>query len=241
MGLPRKVWHETLKALEKTIPKYDLGNKILSLLQDWRIRKHALSEILSEKNRNRIIDIGGGPGTLEQILSKYYRHVIYVDFSKIMISHTKEKFGNKSNIDYIRATFEYLPFKEKSIDVAIASYALRDSFNLPRALFEIAKAIRGKIVIADIGKPDRKLLSRIMYIYLKNIVPITTSIITGWIRNNPWKLIHKTFTHLPTNTQYKRVVEKIFGAVEIHKFILGAAVIIIGEAKHPSNQMNGED
>lgn len=232
MVLPIRIWHETLRALERTIPKYDTGNKILSLFQDWRLRKIALSILLSTKRREKILDLGGGPGTLENILSRHFRQVICIDFSKIMISYAKKKHGEKANIDYIRSTFEYLPLKRKSIGNAIASYSLRDSFNLIRALKEIAETIREKLVIVDIGKPESRVLTQAIQFYFKHIVPITTSLATGWIRGNPWKLLYKTFEYLPINSTLKSLVEKMFGKAEIHGFIFGAAIIVVGIAEH---------
>lgn len=236
MRLPKEVWYEALKALERTIPKYDIGNKTLSLFQDWRIRKIALSILLSKKIYNKVLDLGGGPGTLEGILSKHFKQVIYIDFSKAMIAYAKKKHQNHVNIDYIRATFEYIPLREGSMDVGIASYALRDSLNLPKALTEISRTIHKKLVIVDVGKPDNKLLAKIIEIYLKSITPIITSITTGWIKGNPWKLLYKTFTYLLPNSTYKKLVEKIFGKATMHEYIFGAAVIIIGENENPSSR-----
>ena len=220
-----------MNALEEIIACYDLGNQLFSFFQDWRIRKEAINILFSENRVYRVLDLGSGPGTLEPILSAKSKYVVCVDASYLMIMRAKRVNRSLKNVNYVQAVFEYLPFREGVIDVGIASYSLRDSFNLVKALREAARVLKRKLVIADIGKPDGRLKSEIIGLYLKFAVPLITSTVTRKIRENPWKLLYQTYVYLPPISIYKKLVKRIFGKVDAITFLMGAAVIIIGE-KH---------
>ncbi len=229
IGLPKSFWLKVINALEGIVAYYDLGNRFLSLFQDWRIRNRAINFLFSEDNIYSVLDLGGGPGTLEPLLCSKAKHVIYVDVSSLMILYAKRIHKNLKNVQYVRAVFEHLPFRDRIIDAGIACYSFRDSFNLVKALQEAARVLKRKIVIADIGKPDKKLQAILVGLYFKVFVPFATALITRWIKENPWKLIYTTYLYLPSNSKYKKFIEKIFGKVSAKKFLMGAAVILIGE------------
>lgn len=228
-GLPKHFWFKVIYNLERIITYYDLGNRFLSLFQDWKIRNKAIDFLFSGNIIYGVLDLGGGPGTLEPMLSTKSKYIVYVDASCLMIMHAKRINRNLKNVSFIQAVFEYLPLRKGTIDVGIASYSLRDSFNLVKALQEASRVLKKRLVIADLGKPDGRLRSEIIGLYLKLAVPLITSLVTRWVRRNPWKLLYYTYTYLPPTSIYRKLVEKIFGKALVIKFLMGAAIIMVGE------------
>lgn len=228
-GLPKNFWFKVIYNLERIITYYDLGNRFLSLFQDWKIRSKAIDLLFSRNNIHGVLDLGGGPGTLEPLLCKKAKYVIYVDTSSLMTLYAKKIHKKLRKINYVRAVFEYLPFRNRIIDAGIASYSFRDSFDLVKALREAARVLKKKLIIADIGKPDGKLRAKLVGLYFKIFVPLITALVTRWVKQNPWKLLYRTYIHLPSNSQYKKLIEKFFSKAFAISLLMGAAVILVGE------------
>lgn len=229
IGLPKALWSEVIHSLERIISLYDLGNRFLSLFQDWKIRNKAIDYLFSGNNIYGVLDLGGGPGNLEPVLCKKAKYIVYVDTSSLMTMYAKKVHKKLRKVNYVIAVFEYLPLRNGIIDVGIASYSFRDSFNLVKALQEAARVLKERLVIADIGKPDGRLRAKLVGIYFKVFVPLITAIVTRWIKESPWKLLYTTYIYLPSNSKYKKLLEKIFGKASVISFLMGAAVILIGE------------
>jgi len=231
IGLPKTLWSKVIHNLERIISFYDLGNRFLSLFQDWKIRNKAIDFLFSGNNMYSVLDLGGGPGNLEPLLHKKAKYIVYVDTSSLMTMYAKRVHKKLRKVNYVRAVFEYLPFRNGIIDVGIASYSFRDSFNLVKALQEAAKVLKKRLVIADIGKPDGRLQAKLVGLYFKIFVPLITALVTGWVKGNPWKLLYTTYVYLPSNSTYKMLLGKIFGKAFVVSFLMGAAVILIGEKR----------
>ena len=228
MGIPKGLWGRVIKTLEDLVPHYDRGNKALSLLQDWRFRIKGLS-FISKSECFRILDLGGGPGTLEYYLAKRCKHVIYLDASFYMTLYAKKIYGISTRIDFINAVFEALPFRSEVFDYIITSFAIRDSLNMVKALDETSRVCKGKFIMVEVGKPDNTFIRLMFSIYLKVIVPFLTALATGIIRRNPWRLIYHTYLYLPENSTLKMILSRFFRKVEVYSYLLGAVIIALAE------------
>lgn len=235
-GIPVDLWFRVRRALEELIPYYDFANKTFSLFQDWNVRSAGLLEL--QPYKGKVLDLGCGPGTLAPLLSKIFDHVVLLDASYLMLLNAKGRFKSL-NVDLVQGVFEYLPFRRSSFNSAIASFSLRDSYNLKSSLLEACRVVREKLVIVDIGKPDSRIVDVVFSCYLRYVVPILTSLATRWVRGNPWRLIYETYKHLPRNSAYRALVSKIFGEAKLSELFLGAAIVLVGRKVKNHNPKRG--
>jgi demethylmenaquinone methyltransferase/2-methoxy-6-polyprenyl-1,4-benzoquinol methylase len=138
-----------------------------------------------------------------------------------------------SDVNYIRAVFDALPFRYESFNLVTTAYALRDSLNIPKAVAESYTTMTsgGSLLIIDIGKPDNILIQRFMRIYIKYLVPIISGLFTHYGYRNPWSLLYKTFDRLPSNKNMIKILGKFFIKIKKEEFFFGALIAIDGKKK----------
>jgi|MudIll2142460700_1097286.scaffolds.fasta_scaffold155451_2 ubiquinone/menaquinone biosynthesis C-methylase UbiE len=105
------------------------------------------------KRYEKALDAGCGPGDLSLLLSKYVNHVVGIDLSNSIINIAKRQKADqqKTNVDFLVADLENLPFREQSFDVVVSNYTLNHTsleVTLP-ALRQLVKP-GGRIIIRDL-------------------------------------------------------------------------------------------
>jgi demethylmenaquinone methyltransferase/2-methoxy-6-polyprenyl-1,4-benzoquinol methylase len=142
-----------------------------------------------------------------------------------MLTHAKKRQSNQAY--YVRAIFERLPIKEKSISLVAASYALRDSTDKPRTYNEINYALRsgGRVLVIDIGKPDNPIVQIVFSLFMRYIVPIIAGLVTKYGYRNPWSVLYQTYELLPPNRSLKMLLEKFVGPSETIMMAMGGLII----------------
>ncbi|MBI3585224.1 MAG: methyltransferase domain-containing protein [Nitrospinae bacterium] len=97
------------------------------------------------------IDIGCGTGYFTQFLGNYCRSVVGVDTSMDMIKYAMIKYKD-SNIKYLIANAESLPFKERSFDISVSVTAVNFFKNPARAVSESVRISRKKIFLGVLNR-----------------------------------------------------------------------------------------
>ena len=225
------VWEEMEEALDKIIRDYEKINHIISLFQDDKVRLKGLSKV--QPSEGPILELGSGPGNYSRMILKEHKGpLVCLDYSNIMLDEARRK-NKERNIDYIRAVFDALPFRDESFHLVTTAYALRDSLDIPKAVAESYTTMTsgGSILIIDIGKPDNILIQGFMRIYIKYLVPIISGLFTGYGYRNPWSLLYKTFDRLPSNKNMSKILSKFFIKINKEEFFFGALIVIDGKKK----------
>src|SRR5260370_2028242 len=101
-----------------------------------------------------IVDIGGGEGTLSQLLAKNARKVIAVDNSPKMVefgSELAKKHGFK-NLEYRLGDLEDPPVAKKSVDLVLLSQAFHHAIKPERAVQAARRILKrnGRVVVLDL-------------------------------------------------------------------------------------------
>ena len=101
----------------------------------------------------KALDAGCGSGDLSLLLSKYVNHVVGIDLSHSIINIAKRQKADqqKTNVDFLVADLENLPFREQSFDVVVSNDTLNHTsleVTLP-ALRQLIK-LGGRIIIRDL-------------------------------------------------------------------------------------------
>jgi demethylmenaquinone methyltransferase/2-methoxy-6-polyprenyl-1,4-benzoquinol methylase len=222
------VWNEVEEALETIIDDYEKVNHVISLFQDDRARLIGLQKV--GKTRGTALELGSGPGNYSRMINNFHGgELVCLDFSYKM-HLTARKRNMYLGHHYVRAVFEALPIRRKSVDFVSAAFALRDSLNKPLAIKEACDAIspRGKFLLTDIGKPDNVILQGFMTLFMKYVVPVMGGLTAGYGFRNPWSTLFKTYVKLPPNRVLVSIIESNIDVVDIEEQILGALLIILG-------------
>jgi demethylmenaquinone methyltransferase/2-methoxy-6-polyprenyl-1,4-benzoquinol methylase len=152
---------------------YDRTNAFLSVGNAYLWRMHTVRAVAPQAGE-RILDIAAGTGTSSAALARTGARVVAVDFSGGMIAEGRKR---HSNIEFIEADAEKLPFGDEEFDAVTISFGLRN-VNQPKiALGEMYRVLKpgGRLVICEFSKPPRALLRTGYWAYLKYVMPTVAS------------------------------------------------------------------
>lgn len=231
-GFSKNLWREVIKAIEDAIPLYDNVNGLISFGRAQKARMYAVRNMgLAEGAR--VLDGGIGPGATSKLLLSTINPSVLIglDGSVKQLKTAKQNLAHKSNqeLEFVRGSFEFIPFRDACFDGIVTSYAFRDSFDMSRSVSEYSRVCDGKgcFAIVDIAKPDNRLKRTGATLYMRFVMPLVAKIaVGGRIRGNPWRMIVPTYVSLPTTKVIVSMVKERFMKVELKEFLLGGAVVI---------------
>ena len=177
--------------------------------------------------------MGVGPGTSsEMLLANGFDNVIGLEPSSRLLRHTHQLF--KDGFHPILGVSEYMPFRDKSLGNVLTCFALRDVRDLDESLREIARVTRGsgRLGIVDIGKPEGPVQRGLISFYIKNVMPVISSLATRRrVKGNPFLMIVPTFDRLVQNENLVSLVERVFGPASLHRMMSGGLIVLLAERK----------
>lgn len=226
-GLGLNYWKEVIGVLKAIIPIYDKVNKIISLGQDDKYRQFGLKGQIH--SGDLILDAGSGFGNMSsmalEILGGDARIILYDPIREMLFyaqNHTNQLLNLSSGV------FEYMPFRESTVDAVLCGYSLRDAFSLIEAISEIHRVLKnnGRLIIVDIGKPDNILFRSFVSFYLKYVLGILAYSISGK-RGLKFKTLYGTFVRWPENNVLNDLLLKKFSKVKFTKKMSGGAIIVV--------------
>lgn len=218
-------WHRVIESLRNTGIHYSRVSNLISLFLSIKLRRRA-SRI---GDRGAIIlDAGCGPGdlTIELLNGSSGTYIICLDAEYGLIHMLRDRLGDGGRVDLVVGVFEERYFRDSVFNYIFTSFSIRDSINMVKALSNFNRYLRhrGKYVNIDVGRPDNPFIWLLFRLYLRYIVPLIASIYTRSLRN-PWGVIIDTVERLPTNNSLSMILERIFGSVDMHSYILGCMLI----------------
>ena len=232
-SLSRETWEKVIEAIEDSIPLYDQVNELISFGKAQIARIYAI-EKLDLKDGAVVLDGGIGPGTTSRLIftKSKPRILVGLDGSAKQLQAARINLKKYSKLaQYVRGSFEYLPFRGDVFDGIITCYALRDSLDLAQSISEYSRVCGpfGAFADVDIGKSDDPLKRVIGILYVRYLMPLIAKIaIWGKIKGNPWRMIGPTFDTLPTNNSLLGVMKEQFSNIHVKEFLRGGVIVIIG-------------
>ena len=226
-GLGLGYWKEVIGVLRSIIPVYDKVNKSISLGQDDKYREFGLRGQISPGDL--ILDAGSGFGNMSskalEILNDNARVILH-DPIREMLNYAQNQKSHRLNLSC--GVFEYMPFRESSLDAVLCGYSLRDSFSLVEAINEVHRVLKneGRFIIVDIGKPDNVLLRSFVTFYLKYILGIIAYSVSGK-RGLRFKTLYGNFIRWPKNALLNDLLLNKFSRVKFTKKMFGGAIIVV--------------
>lgn len=229
--LTRDTWRNVINAIEDAIPLYDRVNEIVSFGNADKARRFAV-ERLNLGRGSCVLDSGIGPGNTSKLLLSRIEPQLLVglDGSIKQLKTAKVRLSDSQSVDFVRGTFELLPFRKGVFDAIVTSYALRDSLSIEQALGEYFRVSRptGELAVVDIGKPDNRLKRAGSVLYVRYAMPLIAKlVIRAKIKGNPWKWIVPTYVSLPTTGTIVKLLKQTFAKAELKEFLMGGVIVII--------------
>jgi demethylmenaquinone methyltransferase/2-methoxy-6-polyprenyl-1,4-benzoquinol methylase len=158
---------EVAAMFDEVAARYDLTNAVLSLGQDrgWRT---AVTEALTLKAGERVLDLAAGTATSSAALAKTGAHVVGVDFSLGML-----KVGTGRGVDLVAGDALRLPFADASFDAVTISFGLRNTADVQVALRELRRVTKpgGRLVVCEFSHPTWSPFRTVYVNYLMRLLP----------------------------------------------------------------------
>jgi demethylmenaquinone methyltransferase/2-methoxy-6-polyprenyl-1,4-benzoquinol methylase len=104
-----------------------------------------------------------------------------------------------------------IPFPEKTFDVVVSGFLLRNVVDLPRALGEQYRVLKpgGRLVALDTTRPRRTLLSPLVGLYMHQVIPCLGRLLTG---------SQDAYTYLPETSERFLLAEDLLALIEAAGF-----------------------
>lgn len=188
--------------------EYDFLLKILSFGRDnyWRNCMHAKANL---EGNSTILDIACGTGLVTYSFARKGAYVVGVDVTKEMLKQAMnlDSYG-RSDVDFVLARAENLPFKDDCFDSSMISLALRNVSSQVETLSEMRRCTKkGKPVMSlDFTRPKGRLFKYFYNFYIFKVLPAI-----GRMISKHWKTI---FLYLANSIQKSRDPEKIRETME---------------------------
>lgn len=176
---------QTIKKMFSEIaPSYDKANSILSL-GIHHLWKKKVVELSGAKAGDSVLDCATGTGDLALIFKKTVGpkgKVIGTDFCPEILAFAPDK-AKKENLEiaFETADVTQLPYADNSFDISSISFGIRNVDNLDKALTELARVTKNKVMIMEFGQMNVPVVGSAYNFYSNTILPK----IGGWISGNP--------------------------------------------------------
>lgn len=221
-----KVSNEELQRIYNDLPEfYDRANALISFFQDVKWRAELIKTVKSYcNNPKRILDVASGKGELSYVISKLMKtEMVMVDYAENML---------KSSLiegDKVLASFYNLPFRDNAFDAVVSSFALHAADDIGAVVKEMTRVSRKVVGVIAMGKSDNWLLRNYVAFYLRFIQPYLAALVGA--KPLDYKYIYYIYRKIPTNSQLKSIISKIFDLKVFKVKALGSVYIFVGLKK----------
>lgn len=165
--------------------RYDIMNDVLSGGMH-RLWKRFTIELSGVRPSNTVLDIAGGTGDLSRKFSSLVGptgEVVLADINASMLKVGRDRLLDKgvaSNIRFVQADAEKLPFPDNYFDVVTIAFGLRNVTHKEDALRSMLRVLRpgGRLLVLEFSKPSNPLLSKFYDAYSFKFMPLAGKLIT---------------------------------------------------------------
>ena len=166
--------------------RYDLMNDLMSG-GIHRIWKRFTIELSGVRTGDSVLDIAGGTGDLAAKFARIVGsegRVVLADINESMLQVGRDKLldtGQISNIEFVQADAQYLPFPDNSFDCITIAFGLRNVTDKDKALRSMLRVLKpgGRLLVLEFSKPQNELLSRAYDTYSFRMLPFMGKLVAN--------------------------------------------------------------
>lgn len=170
---------------DRIASRYDLMNRIISLGIDQRWRRRTV-DALALRPGAKVLDLATGTGDLAMMIARRHPEVtvVGVDPSAGMLAEGERKVAAAGLADRVtlrRGDAEQLEVDDASVDGVSMAFGIRNVVDRPRALREMARALKpgGRVAILELSEPRRGLLGMMARVHIHHVVPTLGALLSG--------------------------------------------------------------
>ena len=159
-------------------PRYDFLNHLFSFGIDKCWRKRMAREI-TKCRPARVLDIATGTGDLALALHRAeVAKIVGVDISEGMLEIARSKTIRNdihpSNVEFMLASAEVLPFPDNSFDAVTIGFGVRNFEHLQKGLREIQRVLQpgGQLAVLEFSTPQHFPVKQLYHFYFHTIIPV---------------------------------------------------------------------
>ncbi len=192
--------------------KYDVMNDLMSL-GIHRIWKKLTIESSGVRSGHKVLDIAGGTGDLTMQFAKRVGEqgqVILADINSSMLEVGRDRLldqGYGSNIQFVQANAETLPFPDNYFNCVSIAFGLRNVTDKDKALRSMTRVLKpgGRLLVLEFSKPNNELLSKIYDKYSFTALPLMGKLITN--DSESYKYLAESIRMHPDQETLKNMLE----------------------------------
>lgn len=211
--------------------KYDVMNDVMSLGMHRLWKKFTISQSGARAGQT-ILDLAGGTGDLAREFAKIVGKdglVVLSDINEKMLSVGRDRLtdlGLVSNVEFVQADAEKLPFPDNYFDCITIAFGLRNVTDKEAALRSMYRVLKpgGKLLVLEFSKPTLPLLNTIYDKYSFKLIPKFGE----WIcndRDSYQYLVESIRMHPDQETLKKMMQDSGFDDVVYHNLTGGVVAL----------------
>jgi demethylmenaquinone methyltransferase/2-methoxy-6-polyprenyl-1,4-benzoquinol methylase len=166
--------------------KYDIMNDVMSM-GIHRLWKRFTIDCSGVRPGQQVLDLAGGTGDITALFSKRVGpsgKVVLADINESMLNVGRDKLrdlGLVTNIEFVQANAEALPFADNSFDIVSIGFGLRNVTDKDSALRSIFRVLKpgGRLLVLEFSKPQSEILSKAYDLYSFRILPFMGQLIAN--------------------------------------------------------------
>ena len=165
---------------------YDIMNDLMSF-GIHRIWKRFTIELSAVRAGHQVLDIAGGTGDLAKQFAKMVGdqgRVVLADINESMLRVGRDRLldeGIASNLEFVLANAECLPFADNTFDCVTISFGLRNVTDKDAALRSMCRVLKpgGRLLILEFSKTNNPLLTKAYDTYSFSVLPVIGKLVAG--------------------------------------------------------------
>jgi len=193
--------------------KYDVMNDLMSF-GVHRLWKRLTIESSGIRPGHRVLDIAGGTGDLTMQFSKRVGDqgsVVLADINASMLNVGRDRLLDKgygSNIEFVQANAECLPFPDNHFNCVSIAFGLRNVTDKDKALRSMTRVLKpgGRLLVLEFSKPGNPLLSDFYDKYSFTALPMMGKLITN--DSESYKYLAESIRMHPDQETLKSMMEE---------------------------------
>lgn len=211
--------------------KYDVMNDLMSM-GIHRLWKRFTIDLSGVRSGQKVLDLAGGTGDLAAKFARIVGdsgEVVLADINDSMLNVGKEKLRNMgivSNVRFVQANAECLPFPDNHFDLITIAFGLRNVTDKLAALKSMQRVLKpgGRLLVLEFSKPANPLLTQAYDIYSFKVLPAMGKLVAGDSESYQY-LAESIRMHPDQETLKGMMLEAGFDEVEYHNLTGGIVAL----------------